>query len=298
MSFAGQNAQFATVWVAKDAGIFDRYGIDAEVTFLPSRQASAALVSGDVEYGFFSGRTVVELRTQGADVVAVALPIRKLVQSMVVTPEIQQPASLQGKRVAVTQYGSIVDFAGRYLLRQWGLQPDGDVALIQLQTTTNILAALDSRAVDGGVLSPPVSLQAIALGYRELGNMQSQPFDYPASVVAVRADTLREKPDQVRRVVYAIVEAIARIKNDRATTEASIKSYTGIDDPESLRQTYDIYAPTFERDPIPTEAAMQAAVDELVAETPQAASVSAVATLDPRFVQEAQASGLLQQLYP
>src|SRR4051794_36061185 len=36
MSFAGQNAQFATVWVAKDAGIFDRYGIDAEVTFLPS----------------------------------------------------------------------------------------------------------------------------------------------------------------------------------------------------------------------------------------------------------------------
>ncbi len=99
MSFAGQNAQFATAWVAKDAGLFHKYGIDADVKFLPSRQASAALISGDVDYGFFSGRTVVELRTQGADVVAVALPIRKLIQSVVVTPAIQQPADLKGKRL-------------------------------------------------------------------------------------------------------------------------------------------------------------------------------------------------------
>ncbi len=172
------------------------------------------------------------------------------------------------------------------------------MALLQLQTTTNILAALESRAVDGGVLSPPTNQQAMAMGYRELGNMQSQPFEYPASVLAVRANTLRDKPDQVRRVVYAVVEAIARIKNDRATAEASIQSYTGVDDPDSLHQTYDVYAPTFERDPIPTETAMQAAVDDLAAENPQAANVAAAATLDAQFVRDVEASGLLQQLYP
>src|SRR4051794_40505370 len=47
MSFAGQAAHFAPVWVAKDGGLFEKYGIDAEVSFLPSRQASAALVAND-----------------------------------------------------------------------------------------------------------------------------------------------------------------------------------------------------------------------------------------------------------
>ena len=230
MSFAGQAAHFATVWVAKDAGIFDKYGIDAEVTFLPSRQASTALVTGEVDYGFFSGRTVVELRSQGTDAVAVAGPILKVFQSVIVQPDIRTPADLRGKKMAVTGFGSIVDFAGRYMLRQWSLRPDDDVTIVQLQTTNNILAALEGRAVESGVLSPPTSLQAVAMGYRELGNMQSQPFEYPASVVVVRGDTLRDKPEQVRRVVRATVEAIVRIKSDRATAEASIGRYTAIYD--------------------------------------------------------------------
>jgi NitT/TauT family transport system substrate-binding protein len=298
MSFAGQAAHFATVWVAKDTGLFEKYGIDAEVTFLPSRQASTALVTGDVDYGFFSGRTVVELRAQGTDAVAVAGPILKVFQSIIVQPDIRQPADLRGKKMAVTGFGSIVDFAGRYLLKQWSLRPDEDVTMLQLQTTTNILAGLEGKAIDAGVLSPPTSLQAVAMGYRELGNMQSQPFDYPASVVVVRANTLRENPDQVRRVVRAVIEAIARIKQDRPGTEASIGRYTGIDDAESLRQTYDLYAPAFERLPLLTEAAMQAAVDELAEETPAAREIRPAATLDMRFVKEFEAAGILRELYP
>jgi NitT/TauT family transport system substrate-binding protein len=298
MSYAALAAHFAPSWVAREAGLFAKYGIDAELTHLPSRQASAALVSGDVDYGFFSGRTVVELRTQGADVVAVAAPILKLIQSVMVVPEIRQPADLRGKRLAVSQFGSIVDYSGRYLLNQWGLKPDEDVSLVQLQTLPNILAAMESRAVEGGVLSPPTSLQAAGMGYRELGTMHSQPFEYPASTVVVRGSTLRERPDQVQRVVNAVTEAIAKIKNDRAFAETTIKEYTQIDDPESLRVTYDLYAPAFERLPLVTESAMQAAIDELAAESPRAREVQPAQTMDLRFVRELEAAGLLKALYP
>ena len=297
MSYAALAAHFSPGWVAREAGIFEKYGIDAELLHLPSRQASAALVSGDVDYGFFSGRTVVELRTQGADVVAVAAPILKLIQSVMVIPEVRQPADLRGKRLAVSQYGSIVDFSGRYLLNQWGLKPDEDVALVQLQTLPNILAAMESRAVEGGVLSPPTSLQAASMGYRELGTMHSQPFEYPASALVVRASTIRERPDQVQRVVNAVTEGIAKIKNDRAFAEATIKSYTQIDDPESLRLTYDLYAPAFERLPMLTESAMQAAIDELAVESPRAREVTPASTMDLRFVRELDAAGLLKTLY-
>ena len=297
MSYAALAAHFAPGWVARESGAFEKYGIDAELLHLPSRQASAALVSGEVDYGFFSGRTVVELRTQGADVVAVAAPILKLIQSVMVIPEIREPADLRGKRLAVSQFGSIVDFSGRYLLNQWGLKPDDDVTLVQLQTLPNILAAMESRAVEGGVLSPPTSLQAASIGYRELGTMHSQPFEYPASALVVRASTLRERPDQVQRVVNAVTEGIAKLKNDRAFAEATIKSYTQIEDPESLRVTYDLYAPAFQRLPMVTESAMQAAIDELSIESPRAAEVTAASTMDLRFVRELEAAGLLKTLY-
>ncbi len=297
MSYAALAAHFAPGWVAREAGIFDKYGIDAELLHLPSRQASAALVSGEVDYGFFSGRTVVELRTQGADVVAVAAPILKLIQSVMVVPEIREPADLRGKRLAVTQFGSIVDFSGRYLLKQWGLKPDADVTLVQLQTIPNILAAMESGSVEGGVLSPPTSLQAASMGYRELGTMHSQSFEYPASALVVRASTIRERPDQVQRVVNAVTEGIAKLKNDRAFAEATIKSYTQIDDPDSLRVTYDLYAPAFQRLPMVTESAMQAAIDELAAENPRAREVTPASTMDLRFVRELDAAGLLKTLY-
>jgi NitT/TauT family transport system substrate-binding protein len=298
MSYAGQSGQFAPGWVAKDAGLFEQYGIDADLFLMPSRQASAALVAGDVDYGFFSGRTIVELQLQGTDVLAVAGPVLRLIQSVTVLPQIAAPADLRGKRLAVTGFGSISDFAGRYLLKQWGLRPDEDVTLLQLQTVPNIFAAMESRAVEGGVLSPPTSFQAVAMGYRELGAMQDQPFEYPASLVVVRASTPRERPDQVRRVVRAVTEAIARIKNDRAFGEAVFSTYTGVTDAASLRLTYDLYAPTFERLPLLTDSAMQAAIDELAAEDPRARDVPLASTMDMRFVRELEAAGLLRQLYP
>jgi ABC-type nitrate/sulfonate/bicarbonate transport system substrate-binding protein len=298
MSYAGLTAHFATSWVAKDAGLFEKYGIDAELLHLPSRQASAALVSGEVDYGFFSGRTIVELQLQGSDIVAVAGPLLKLIQSVIVQPDIRAPTDLRGKRVAVTGFGSINDFAARYLLKQWGVRPDEEVTLLQLQTIPNIFAALESRAVEGGVLSPPTSFQAMSMGYRELGAMHDQPFEYPASLVVVRANTLRERPDQVRRVVRAVTEAIARIKNDRATAEATFGSYTGVGDAESLRLTYDLYAPAFERLPLLTESAMQAAIDEVGSEEPRAREIAVSGTMDMRFVRELEAAGLMRELYP
>src|SRR5438552_11136380 len=124
VSFAATAATYAPIWVAQDAGFLAAQGFDAELLPLPSRQASSALVAREVDVGVFSGRTVVELRSQGTDVVVVAAPVLRILQSIIVQPEVRAPADLRGKQVAVTQFGSSVDFAARYLLERWGLRPD------------------------------------------------------------------------------------------------------------------------------------------------------------------------------
>jgi NitT/TauT family transport system substrate-binding protein len=298
ISYAGLTAHFAAAWVPKEAGYFAQRGLDAELTYLPSRQASAALVSGEADYAFFSGRTLVDLRIQGAEVVAIAAPMTKLILSLIVQPDIQSAADLRGKRMGVTGFGSIIDFGGRYLLKELGLQPESDVAVVQLQTNPNIMAALEARAIEAGSLAPPQSLQALAQGYRELGAMHRQPFEYPAGILAVRADRLRERPDQVRRVVFAVTEGIARFKADPPFAQAVLRQYTAIEDPEALQGTYDLFAPAFPRLPLLTEAAMQVAIDETAAENPRAREVAPASTMEMRFVREVEASGLLQQWYP
>ena len=298
ISYAGLTAHFAAAWVPKEAGYFEQQGLDAELTYLPSRQASTALVSGEADYAFFSGRTLVDLRIQGADVVAIAAPMTKLILSLIVQPDIQRPEDLRGKRMGVTGFGSIIDFGGRYLLKELGLQPEVDVAVIQLQTNPNIMAALETRAIEAGSLAPPQSLQAMAQGYREMGAMHRQPFEYPAGIMAVRADRLREHPDQVGRVVRAVTEGIARFKNDPPYAQQVLKQYTSIEDPEALQGTYELFAPAFPQLPLLTEAAMQVAIDETASENPRAREVTPASTMDMRFVREVEASGLLKQLYP
>ena len=297
LSYAAISTSFATAWVAKDAGIFARHGFEAEVLHLPSRQASQALVAGDVDYGLFSGRTIVELRSQGTDVVVVAAQMLKIVQMMIAHSAIRAPEDLRGKRVAVTQFGSSPDFVARYLLEQWGLRPNEDVTLVQLQTLPNIFAGLEGGAVEAGVLSPPISFEAVKRGYRELGTMADQPFLYPASVLAVRGDTLRERPEPVRRMVLALTEAIAYFKQERDATEAILRTHTGIEDPTVLRATYDRYAPLFERVPLLPESAMQVAIDEVAEDNPRARAVTPRSTMDMQFVQVLQESGQIDALY-
>ena len=297
LSYAALSTSFSTAWVAIDGGIFARYGFDGEALHLPSRQASQALIAGDVDYGLFSGRTIAELRSQGTDVVVVAAQMLKILQMLIVHPSIQTPADLHGKRVGITQFGSSPDFVARYLLEQWGLRPMEEVTLLQLQSLPNIFAGLEGRAIDGGVLSPPISLQAVNMGYRELGTMANQPFSYPASVLAVRGSTLRERPDQVQRMVAALTEAIAYFKQNRDATEAILKAHTAIDDAAILRATYELYAPVFERVPLLPEEAMQHAIDEVAEDNPRARDVTPAASMDMRFVRELQASGAIDAMY-
>ena len=127
--------------------------------------------------------------------------------------------------------------------------------------------------------------------------MADQPLAYPAIVVATRGAVLREKPDQVRRVVTSLIEAIAFFKQEREQTEAILKTHTATDDPAILRATWEVYAPHFERVPLLTEAVLQLAIDEAAEENPRAREVVPASAIDMRFVRELQESGKIDAMY-
>jgi NitT/TauT family transport system substrate-binding protein len=298
ISYPALTASYTTAFVARETGIFTTQGLDVELLHLPSRQASQALVAGDVDYGLFSGRTVVELLSTGADITVLAAPMLKILQSMIVTADVRGPSDLRDKRVGVTQFGSSNDYTARYLLEKAGLRPEADVTLVQLQTLPNILAGLEGRALEGGILSPPISLQAQTMGFRELASMRDEPFQYPAVVLVARGGSVREQPDQIVRLVRALTEAVKRTRQDREAAEAAMRLHLGVDDAAILDLTYDEYAPAFERLPLLSDAAIQVAIDEVATDNAAARQITPASTMDMRFVREVEASGLLRELYP
>src|ERR687891_2358105 len=93
------------IWVAKDAGLFRKHGLDAEVIFFRGGQmATQALVAGDppiVNIG-----TVVQANLQGHDVVLIAASENAYAYSVVTVPAMTKVEQLRGKRLGVSGFGS------------------------------------------------------------------------------------------------------------------------------------------------------------------------------------------------
>ena len=149
----------AVPWITKDAGIFEKYGLDVTLIYLDGgSKATQALISGDIPIAQIGGAAPIAARLRGAEVVIIAGVLNLLAYSMIVSPEITRPEQLKGAKLAVSRFGSNSDYATRKILVKWGLRPDRDVAIIQIpggQPTR--LAAVQNGQVAGLVAQPPVT---------------------------------------------------------------------------------------------------------------------------------------------
>ena len=116
------------IWIAKDAGLFRKFGLDPEIIFFRGGQlATQALVAGDppiVNIG-----TVVQAGLQGHDIVLIASSESAYNYSIVARPAITKVEQLKGKRLGISGFGSASHNAALILFRKFGLEPNKDIFL-------------------------------------------------------------------------------------------------------------------------------------------------------------------------
>jgi ABC-type nitrate/sulfonate/bicarbonate transport system substrate-binding protein len=223
--------------------------------------------------------------------------LNRIVHAMYAAPSVRQPDDLRGRPVGVTRLAALSGSSARYLLRQWGLEADRDVTVVQTGGFPETLAALSSGAIQAGILPPPHTLRAQELGFVELGNLWTQPLEYPGGMITVRRPSGPEQEERARRMLRALVESIHRLREDRPLAIRVLQAETRIDDPRAVEESYDIYTPLFERDLRLSREAFRAALEELARTNPRAADANADSLMDPRFVDEIRQSGLVERLY-
>ena len=299
MAFTSLSSVMCPPWIAREAGIFTKHGLEVEVIATPTGvEGMNALIAGEVQFLQISGGTTASAALGGADVMVVGTTLESLVQSLMARPEIDKAEQLKGKTLGITRFGTSIDVGARIALRHFGLVPEKDVAIVQVGGMESMVTALQSNRIQAGILSYPAITQALKLGHRTLLEVASLGIPYAFTGMTTRGRLIRDDADLVRRYMMAQVEAIARAKRDKNFALKVMGKYLRTANPAALAESYDIDVQKYMlRVPLTTVEAMKSVLDDLATRNPKARDADPKRFFDDSFVRQLQASGFIDALY-
>jgi ABC-type nitrate/sulfonate/bicarbonate transport system substrate-binding protein len=282
------------VWVAQDLGLFAKYGLEHSLNYLAATTAMQAIVGGTEEIGLV-GNQGIDVALEGADAVYVAGAASRFIFHLYGDPAIKSVADLKGKVLAATQPAASTDYAGRMLLRRYGLVPDKDVKILYAGSSPALLSALKTGNAAAGLMAPPITFQAEELGLKHILNVTELNIPFVFVAVVTTRKVLQQKPDAISRYLRGYTEAISVIHRDKETTMKVMAKYMKTDNRRLLETVYEEHEPVYKRVPLMTKEEVQAVLD--VVKNPKAAQAKPEDFFDNSLLQKLDASGFIKSLY-
>lgn len=294
---AGPAISLTYAFVAQDAGLWKKHGLDARVIVFEAGSTLAQVArSGEIKFAVNSGPTTIAARTQGADSVIVAAAVNKLPYSLVTAKGITKWSDLKGKKVAISRFGSGTDTAIRLVSKKFGLDPAKDFVLLQGGTQPSRLQALAAGAIDATLVSPPLDLTAKKQGYPILVNIADLGFFYPQLVVETTDRFNRESPRVVKSFLKGFIEGVYYVAAHKEETKKIITKYLKTSDPEILEATYQSFMQVTDYGANPNIEGIRNAIDEVAQRVPAAKAKKPEDFIETRFLRELEAEGFFKQL--
>ena len=300
VAYASIAANFAQTFIAKEAGLFDKYGLkNVELIYLGGgSMVSQAMASGDVPFGLVAGSSLVPADLAGSNDILIATPVATVTMSLFVRKDIKAVQDLKGLAVGISRFGSSTDLSARYILKRFNLVPGKDVNILQLGGMPEVLAGMVNGAVAGGVTSMPTSLKLKKAGFIELVDLGSLGFAYPHAGAAVRGAFLKANREETKNFLKGIIAGTAVYFKDKEYAKKVIAKYTRTTDPEILEETYNYQARYFPRIPYTSREGVQVVLDELIARNiPKAKEAKPEQFYDNSLLKELEESGFIAQVF-
>jgi NitT/TauT family transport system substrate-binding protein len=283
-------------WIAKDAKIYEKYGLDAELVLLRgSGQSAQAIIGNSILGAPCTLTTVMSADLSGADLVTVAHTVAGVQSKLLVRPEIKKAEDLRGRKIAVSGFGSLGDFLERYILKKNGIEPGRDVVMLSIGTQPDRIQALVNGLVDGADLSYPADVQAERKGFKVLWDAK-QEVSYPSMSVVTRRKSVAEDRDTVMRMVKAHVEAIHFLKANKEFSMKVLSKYLKTNDRDLLEGSYEIYHKDFISVPYPITQGLQPTYEYVAQQRPEIWNQKPDAFMDSSFIAELDKSGFIKGL--
>ena len=267
INFASRTGTTWPLYIAKEAGYFEKYGLEAKIVFAVHPAGIAMVVSGEAAMTNYPLEQAMLAVSKDASLAILGSPFRKSLFALMAAKNLASVRDLKGKRFGVSQLGDAPYNYAVGLLAKFGMTPR-DVEWVPIGTDVNgRAAALVSGRVEATMITAPVYFKLEQQGYKSLANTSDYDDIYAPTVYVFKKATLAANPRLAESVIKAHTEAIQRFYQDKPFALKAYLKYMP-DDPADLERVYDRYAKinTFERVPYLSAAAVQYMLDHPVDE--------------------------------
>jgi len=271
------------IHLAAKEGLFAREGLDVEIIVMRTNVGILALTTGSVDYTT-AGGSALRAAVNGAPLKMVANTNNKADLWIMGQRDLRRIEDLRGKIVGVggnqgTQFYMVYD-----VLKHYGLEKD--VQIVSTGDVANGFLTLQQGGLSAVALTPPYSVMAKRMGFRELARAANILGAWPTTGLVAAREKLERNPDNVRRAVRAILRAVHFAVGRRAEMVRFISRQYKLE-PGIAEEAYDAAMETLNPTLSLTDQEVQAELKR-IAEQTKSKNTSRVADLvDFSFVKQA-----------
>lgn len=177
VALPAENFDFLPFYVAQNAHLFERQGLDIKKVVLPGVATTNGVISGAVDFGFSNGASLTRAAAHGQKLLAIALTSDRPIWSIVMRKSVAAEANFDPKAplaerakalgkahsLAIDSVNSVAHALVRVIAKIGGLNPE-NIPVTPL-LAANALAAYERGAIDGFVANPPWTEEVLADGH-------------------------------------------------------------------------------------------------------------------------------------
>jgi NitT/TauT family transport system substrate-binding protein len=204
---------FAPLTLAKEAGIYQKHGLDVTIRKIPQKDRHLAIASGDIQCAATTVETWIVWNANGVATTQIFQLDKSFgADGMVVKAGINSIKDLKGKTVAASAPGTAPYFTLAWMLRENGLSvKDVKVVNLEPQAAANAMIA-GTAGVDAAMTYEPF-LSAVR-AKPEAGRILATTLDYPMimDTFGCTPKFLAENPRAAKALADAYFDAVAMIR--------------------------------------------------------------------------------------
>src|SRR5258705_10028751 len=285
----------SNVWVAKEVGLLNKYGVEVEAIFLGGGQMAAqALVAGDppmVNIG-----SVVQASLQGYNLVLVGAVETKYDQIVFARKGLNKLEDLKGKKFGISGFGSATHNAANILFQHLNLEVNKDVALIPAGPYAERLGAMMAGRIDATFFTSSAAAPARKQGFVELFRVADLGVEVQGNGFATSRSYIASNRDTVKNALKGFVEAIYYVFANKKEAQRVFAKYMRTNDQEMLEDSYNGYIQWIPKKPYPKLKGIQYMMDLLAPQLPQAKNAKPEQFVDLSFLQELEKEGFFNEM--
>jgi NitT/TauT family transport system substrate-binding protein len=301
VSYASVTGSRIPLWIAKDAGLFEKYGLNVNLVVIAAGTAAiGALASGDVDILGAPGSTTMVSAARGLPLVIIGT-FGPSAWKLAANPSITSVQELRGKTVGISRPGTTIEFATRRALMKLGFTPGKDIQILATglaESNKRIMVMLQGK-IDATLVSPDNLFEAEQknLKLSVLSDLKDLGIYTSASDLSAKRDFLKNQRQRARAFMMAYCEAIWLGKANKNVALASFRKHMREPDPrrlETLHKNYIVDALPLK--PYPMEEVIQAEMENLTATVPELRGKRAADFVDKSILTELDREGFFARL--